>query len=72
MRYGPLVRLEYADLADSDTQARFPELFTLAQERNLPYPLVIFNGKLRLTGSAHYYQVMPLVERELAKESVAF
>jgi hypothetical protein len=41
----------------------------LAQEHNLPYPLVAINGELKLAGSAHYYRVLPLVEEMLEPES---
>jgi hypothetical protein len=71
MRHKEAVQVEYVDLADEDAQARFPEMFALAEERNLPYPLVAINGQLRLTGSAHYYQVLPLVEYALTKEQTA-
>lgn len=57
--------MAYLDMADADTQARFSELFALAQERHLPYPLVLIDGQLRVTGSAHYYQILPLVEQAL-------
>jgi hypothetical protein len=70
LRHGEAVQVEYVDLADETVQTRFPELFTLAEDRNLPYPLVAINNQLRLTGSAHYYQVLPLVEHALAEEQV--
>jgi hypothetical protein len=65
-----MVQLAYADLADEEVQARFPELFKMAEDRNLPYPLVIVDGQLRLTGSAHYYHVLPLVEMALSSEKM--
>jgi len=52
-------------MADAETQVRFSELFALAQERHMPYPLVLIDGQLRMTGSVHYYQLLPLVERAL-------
>jgi disulfide oxidoreductase YuzD len=70
LRHGPAVQLEYVDLADEEDQTRFPELFAMAEDRNLPYPLVAIDGQLRLTGSAHYFQVLPLVEQALDEENV--
>jgi hypothetical protein len=32
------------------------------EEHNLPYPLVVINGELKMAGSAHYFRVLPLVE----------
>jgi hypothetical protein len=56
-------------LADSQAKDQFPDLLALAQEHNLPYPLVSINGELKLAGSAHYYRVLPLVEELLEPET---
>jgi disulfide oxidoreductase YuzD len=69
MQYGESVQVEHVDLANPEVQAEFPELVALAEERNLPYPLVAINDELRLAGSVQYHQVMPLVEQALAEES---
>jgi disulfide oxidoreductase YuzD len=60
--------MEYVDLADIDAQSQYSDLLNMAQEQNLPYPLVTVNGELSLTGSAHYYHILPLVERELSRQ----
>jgi len=65
MRHGPAVQVEYVDLADSENQTKFSDLLDLAGDQNLPYPLVAINGELRMAGSAHYFQVLPLVEELL-------
>ena len=54
------------DLANADQQAKYPELMAVIQERNLPYPLVAVNGRVRVAGSADYYRILPLVEEALA------
>ena len=59
------------DLADPESQAQYQDLFSVAEDRDLPYPLVAINGQLRLAGSAHYYQVLPLVEEILEAEQLA-
>jgi disulfide oxidoreductase YuzD len=70
MRHGEAVEVEYVDLADADAQARFPTLLAAIEERHLPYPLVAVNDRLRLAGSAAYYQVLPLVEQALETENI--
>jgi len=65
MRYGSAVQVEYVDMADPENQAQFPELVTVVEERDLPYPLIAINGHLRAAGSAHYYRILPLVEKAL-------
>ena len=61
------MQVEYLDMAEADTQTRFPEIVELAQEHHLPYPLVLINGELRVTGAVNYYQIAPLVEQALEK-----
>jgi disulfide oxidoreductase YuzD len=68
MRYGEAVEVEYVDMADPENQARFPELLAVAEDRDLPYPLIAVNGHLRAAGSAHYYSILPLVEQALEAE----
>ena len=63
--------MSYVDLADPENQTRYPELLATIQEQNLPYPLVVINDHLMLAGSAHYYQVLPLVEEILQPQEVA-
>ena len=60
--------MEYVDLADVGAQRQYPDFVTMAQEQNLPYPLVAVNGQLSLTGSAHYYHILPLVEKALSMQ----
>jgi disulfide oxidoreductase YuzD len=74
MRHGSAVQVEYVDMADPENQTKFAELLDLVQDQNLPYPLVAFNGEIRVAGSAHFYRVLPLVEELLpveAEESLA-
>lgn len=52
-------------MAEPESQAQFPELLAIVEERNLPYPLVAVNGHLRAAGSVQYYQILPLVEESL-------
>jgi disulfide oxidoreductase YuzD len=68
MKHGDAVQVEYFDLADPENQERFAEAVALAEDRDLLYPLVAINGRLRVAGSAHYYRILPLVEEILAPE----
>ena len=63
--------MEYVDLADPGAQTQFVDLLATIDERDLPYPLVAVNGRLRLAGTAHYYQVAPLVDEVLQAESLS-
>lgn len=62
MRYGEAVQVEYVDMADPENQAQFSEVLAVVEDRDLPYPLVAIDGRLRAAGSAHYYRVLPYVQ----------
>jgi disulfide oxidoreductase YuzD len=66
-QFGESVEVEYLDLADQENQLQFAGVVTMAEEQNLTYPLVAVGGKLRLSGSAQYYHILPLVEEALAE-----
>ena len=70
MRYGDAVKVEYLDMSEPENQAEYAELTALVEDRDLSYPLVAINGRLRAAGSAHYYHVLPFVEEALEPESV--
>jgi disulfide oxidoreductase YuzD len=65
MRYGETVQVEYVDMADAENQAQYSDLLAVVEDRDLPYPLVAIDGRLRAAGSAHYYRVLPYVEEAL-------
>ena len=58
-------------MADKGNEGRFPELAAVAADRDLLYPLVAINNQLRLAGTAHYYNVLPLVEEAMKVEELA-
>jgi disulfide oxidoreductase YuzD len=70
MRYGDLVQVEYLDMSDPGNQAEYAELASVVEDRDLSYPLVAINGRLRAAGSAHYYHILPFVEEAFEPESV--
>jgi disulfide oxidoreductase YuzD len=69
MKYGDAVRIEYIDLADPHGQDEYADVSRLVDERGLMYPLIAVNGHLRVAGTAHYYQILPLVEEALSAEA---
>ncbi len=56
---------------ESANKQQFPELDAAVKERDLPFPLVAVNGTVRLAGSAHFMQVLPLVEKVLQEAGVS-
>lgn len=70
MRYGEAVQVEYVDMAEPENQTEFSELVAVVEERDLPYPLVAIDGRLRAAGSAHFYRVLPYVEEALGVAEV--
>ena len=70
MRFGEAVEVEYVDMSEPEHQEEFSELLDVVADRDLPYPLLAINGRLRAAGSAHYYRVLPYVEEAFATEGV--
>jgi disulfide oxidoreductase YuzD len=68
MRYGDQVEVEYWDLSQPAAQAQHPDMLADIQDRGLSYPVVTVEGEIRLTGSVHYYDVLPLVDAVLDRE----
>ena len=71
MRFGDSIQVDYVEMADSEGQAQYAELAATAADRDLPFPIVAVNGQLRLAGTAHYYNVLPLVEEALVPVAMA-
>jgi disulfide oxidoreductase YuzD len=69
MRYGDAVQVEYFDMSEPENQSEYAELAAVVEDRDLSYPLVAINGRLRAAGSAHYYHVLPFVEEAFQPES---
>jgi hypothetical protein len=55
---------------DPATKQRFPDLSAAIDEQHLPFPLVAINGTVRLAGTAHFMQLLPLVEEALSEAGV--
>ena len=70
MRYGDSVRVEYIDMSEPGSQAQFPEVLAVIEDRDLPYPIIAINGRLAAAGSANYYHILPYIEEALAPEGV--
>jgi disulfide oxidoreductase YuzD len=68
MRYGDQVEVAYWDLSQPAAQAQHPHILAAIQEQDLSYPVVMVEGEIRLTGSVHYHELVPLVEAVLGQE----
>ena len=62
------MEVAYWDLSQPAAQAQHPHILATIQEQELSYPVVMLEGEIRLTGSVHYYEVLPLVEAVLGQE----
>ena len=62
--------MDYVDMSDPASMARFPDVSAAIEEQHMPFPLVAIDGELRLAGSAHYIQVFPLVEQAFSEAGV--
>ena len=62
-RFGDKIRLAYLDLSETsrDTSAWNREI----EEKNLSLPLLLLNGKLRLSGQFDIRQLLDAVEAEM-------
>ena len=69
MRHGQAVQVDYVDMAEIANQAQFSDLLAVVQDQSLPFPLVAINGELRIAGSAHFYRVLPMVEKVLQPQA---
>jgi disulfide oxidoreductase YuzD len=67
IRYGDQVEVEYWDLGQPAAQAQHPQVLADIRQRNLDYPVVMVDDEIRLSGSVHYYEVLPLVEEALSR-----
>ena len=64
-RFGVEARLQYSDLSrdSADRQAR--EWQQAIRERDLPVPLLLINGRLRVAGQFDVRQIVDAVEAEM-------
>ena len=66
--YGEKVQLECLDLAEPSTSRSYPEIVERIKTENLPLPLLLINGNLRISGyfDIHLLQNAIQVELEMA------
>ncbi len=65
-RFGGGVTLSYLDLAGGEAAPGWPEAI---RERNLPVPLLLVNGHLRIAGQFDVRRVLDAVEAEMEIET---
>ena len=63
--YGDSVKLEYLDLADPSTRSSHPDIVVMLADRDLPLPLLLVNGNLRISGYFDIYILQNVIQTEM-------
>lgn len=63
--YGEKVQVEYFDLADAKIRRLYPEVVKRAKEQKLPLPLLVLNGKIRLSGYFDIRMLQDAIQAEM-------
>lgn len=66
--YGKTVQLEYLDLAEPLTCHLFPEMVERITAEDLPLPLLLINGNLRVSGYFDIHLLQSVIQAELEME----
>ena len=66
--YGNSVQLEYLDLADPSTSSSHPDITEMLTDRDLLLPLLLINGKLRISGYFDIYLLRNVIQTEMEME----
>ena len=69
--YGDEVRVDYYDTSWPDPPPEVRRIIAEANERGLVYPVVAVDGKVRLHGSAEYWQIARMVADLRSGETAA-
>jgi len=64
-RFGDRAAIEYADVSDANTRARYETLVTLIHEQSLIYPVTFVDGRPVYDGAVSYPAVLRAVEGAL-------
>ena len=64
-RFGDSVQLEYLDLTRATTNRQAVEWGKKLREKNLAVPLLIINGKSRISGRFDIHQLLDAIEVEI-------
>lgn len=63
--YHEKVQVEYSDLANGEIRRLYPEVMKRVREQNLPSPLLVLNGKIRLAGYFDIRMLQDAVQVEI-------
>ena len=64
-RFGEGIQLEYFDLSEPGSNPHVVELGQLIRSKNLSLPLLVINGKPRISGEFDIRQLLDAVEAEI-------
>lgn len=59
------VQVEYFDLANAGVRRLYPEVVKRARQENLPLPLLVLNGKIRLSGYFDFRMLQDAIQAEM-------
>lgn len=63
-RFGEKVAVSFYNLAETTTQQRFADIIHMAQEQSLYFPLLIVNGKVRISGFFDQRMLLDMLDAE--------
>ena len=64
-RFGDKVKLEYIDLPNSSPEHRASELKQRVKDGNLSLPLLLINGKMRVSGQFDIRMLLDAIDAEI-------
>ncbi len=67
--YGEKVQLDYLDLAEPSISNSHPEIVERIKADNLSLPLLLINGKLRISGYFDIHLLQSVIQAEIEMEN---
>ena len=68
-RFGDRIELQYLDLAKPVTNPRALELNQVIENKNLPFPILIIDGKPRISGQFDIRMLLDTIDAEIEIKS---
>ncbi len=62
--FGEKVAVNFYDLAQTATQQRFADIIHMAEEQSLCFPLLVVNGKVRISGFFDQRMLLDMLDAE--------
>ena len=63
-RFGEKVAVSFYNLTEAATQQRFANIIHMAQEQSLYFPLLVVNGKVRISGFFDQRMLLDILDAE--------